>query len=105
MNEDATIKAALADVILFKNDCEKGEGIEIPLPGKMRLTVLIDPASGRIVHSTGLFERERFVVDVTPRPGGSFYTRYGELPLVLLIGAGMLFLLVVGRVGDRPRGR
>ena len=29
MNENETIKSALNDVILFKNDCEKGEGIEI----------------------------------------------------------------------------
>ena len=29
VNEDATIQAALENVILFQNDCEKGEGIEI----------------------------------------------------------------------------
>lgn len=29
VNEDTTIQAALKDVILFKNDCEKGDGIAI----------------------------------------------------------------------------
>jgi apolipoprotein N-acyltransferase len=47
---------------------------------------------------TGLFERDRIVADVTPRPGGSFYTRHGDRPLLAMIVLGFLFLIVVGRV-------
>jgi apolipoprotein N-acyltransferase len=61
--------------------------------------------SGRMVESTSLFERERFLVDVTPRPGGSFYTRYGDGTLALLIAVGALFLLVIGRAGARVQTR
>ena len=54
--------------------------------------------TGQVVGMTGLFERERIVVDVTPRPEGSFYTRHGDRPLLIMIGIGFLFLVFVGRV-------
>jgi len=54
--------------------------------------------TGEAVGMTGLFERDMVVVDVTPRPGGSFYTRHGDRPLLIVIGLGFLFLAVVGRV-------
>lgn len=53
--------------------------------------------TGRVEHHTGLFTRENFVAEVTPRPGGSFYTRWGDLPLFVLIALGYVVLLVVGR--------
>ncbi|HKK72424.1 MAG TPA: apolipoprotein N-acyltransferase [Candidatus Krumholzibacteria bacterium] len=54
--------------------------------------------TGQVVGMTGLFERDRIVADVTPRPGGSFYTRHGDRPLLAMIVLGFLFLIVVGRV-------
>ena len=57
--------------------------------------------TGRVYGMTGLFTRENFAHAVTPRPHGSFYTRYGDGPLFLLLAAGALFLLLVGRREDR----
>ena len=54
--------------------------------------------TGQVVGMTGLFERDHVVVDVTPRPEGSFYTRNGDRPLLGMIGIGFVFLFVVGRV-------
>lgn len=58
--------------------------------------------TGEILRSTGLFERDAFVVEVTPNPGGSFYTRHGNLTLWILLAVGCLFLLLVELVARRP---
>ena len=57
--------------------------------------------TGRVYGMTGLFTRENFARAVTPRPHGSFYSRYGDGPLFALLAAGSLFLLLVGRREDR----
>ena len=57
--------------------------------------------TGEVVARTGLFERAHFTVDVTPRPGGSFYTRHGDTTLFVLLAVGMGFLLVVTVVSRR----
>ena len=57
--------------------------------------------SGRILQRAGLFERDAFVVAVTPNPGGSFYTRHGNLTLWVLLLAGCSFLLLVELVARR----
>ena len=59
--------------------------------------------NGQVVAMTDLFERELFVVDVTPRPGGSFYTRHGNRPVFTMIAIGFLFLAVVARVASHRR--
>lgn len=61
--------------------------------------------TGRVDHLTGLFTREHFVADVTPRPGGSFYTRHGDRPLFALLGLGFAFLLIVGRTAAKDGAR
>jgi apolipoprotein N-acyltransferase len=53
--------------------------------------------TGRVHGMTGLFEREHFAWPVTPRPEGSFYSRYGDGPLFALLALGSGFLLMVGR--------
>jgi apolipoprotein N-acyltransferase len=57
--------------------------------------------SGRVIDQTRLFQREYFVQELQPRPGGSFYTRYGDIPLFVLIVAGFVFVLLVGRTASR----
>jgi apolipoprotein N-acyltransferase len=64
------------------------------------MSFVVDPA-GRVVERTALFERDAIVADVTPNPGGSFYTRHGNTPLMLLLGGGSCFLLLVGLVARR----
>lgn len=64
------------------------------------ISFVADP-TGRVHHMTGLFERDHFAMEVTPRPEASPYARHGDLPLFLLLGAGALFLLLVGRREDR----
>lgn len=61
--------------------------------------------TGRIDHFTGLFERGHFVADVTPRRGGSFYTRHGDLTLFALLGAGFALLLLIARTAVRDGAR
>lgn len=58
--------------------------------------------SGRVEEMTRLFERTSFVVSIQPRPGGSFYTRYGDATVFLLVALGFVFLLLVGRRRRRP---
>lgn len=60
------------------------------------LSFVADP-TGRVHGMTGLFEREHFAYAVTPRPGGSFYSRHGDGPLFALLAIGSAFLLLVGR--------
>lgn len=57
--------------------------------------------TGEVVGMTDLFERDHVVEDVTPRPEGSFYTRHGDRPLLVMIVLGFLFLAAVGRVAGR----
>lgn len=59
-------------------------------------------AAGRVHQQTSLFHRESFTTLLRPRPGGSIYTRYGDIPLFLLIAAGFAFLLLVRRVASAP---
>ncbi len=64
------------------------------------ISFVADP-TGRVHGMTGLFTRESFALPVTPRPGGSFYSRYGDGPLFLLLALASIFLLFVGRREDR----
>ncbi len=64
------------------------------------ISFVVDP-TGRVVQRTELFERDTIVADVTPNPGGSFYTRHGNTSLFLLLFAGSCFLLMVGWVSRR----
>ena len=61
--------------------------------------------TGRVDNETGLFTREHFVARVTPRPGGSFYTRMGDLTLFLLLAAGFVLLVAIGRTAARDGAR
>lgn len=57
--------------------------------------------TGRVHQMTGLFTRQHYAQAITPRPGGSFYSRYGDGPLFALLALGAMFLIVVGRREDR----
>jgi apolipoprotein N-acyltransferase len=59
---------------------------------------------GRVEHKTPLFERAVFVTEVTPRPGGSFYSRNGDRTIFGLIAIGMVFLLAVSAISRRATG-
>jgi len=52
-------------------------------------------ANGRVLDRLPLFERGTIVCEVTPNPGGSFYTEHGSVPLLLLLLGGACFLWLV----------
>jgi apolipoprotein N-acyltransferase len=56
--------------------------------------------SGRVVDQTRLFERTAVVRTIYPNSGGSPYTRWGDLPLGVLLALSAALLAFVGR---RPR--
>ena len=66
------------------------------------ITAVIDP-HGRVIESTGLFERTVLVRDVGFVPGTTFYTRHGDLFAWGCVGAAVALTAATQRRRSQPR--